>query len=147
MRVVALVGFVVMLWSGSVSLATSPTEVLGTCLTDSLDGKERKKLARWIFFSLAAHPEIEPFLSATAKDVDTSNRFVGQLVTRLLVEDCPEASRAAIQHNPSAIEQAFEFVGEVAMQEIMANDRVVEAIAAYAIYADEEKIVELMGNP
>ncbi len=37
------------------------TMALTTCFVDSLNGKERKQLATWIYFAVAAHPEMKPF--------------------------------------------------------------------------------------
>ncbi|GAB1266704.1 hypothetical protein [Aurantivibrio infirmus] len=117
---------------------------LGSCLVDHLDGKERKNLAKWIFFAIAAHPEINKYSSATSADVTESDRFVGSLVTRLMTEDCPKELQTANRANPRAIEQAFELVGQVAMQELMTNQNVTTTITNYVKYADQDKITKLL---
>ncbi len=128
-------------------LASPQADPLGTCLVDSLDGKERKRLARWVFFSIAAHPEIKPYLSASQQDIDSNDQWVGKLVTRLLVEDCPGELEAASKKDPRAIEGAFELVGEVAMHEIMRNQQVTDAIGKYGLYTDQDKISAIVGGP
>ncbi|WP_016955330.1 hypothetical protein [Catenovulum agarivorans] len=120
------------------------TQQLGTCLVDSLNGRERKDLAKWIFFAMSAHPEIMPFSKITDKDHDSSNQFVGGLITRLLTSDCPAQAKAALKESGSlAIEGAFRLVGEVAMQELMSNQNVSQTIGAFEKYLDQAKIAQL----
>lgn len=129
---------------GAPVLAASPSSVLGTCLVDHLNGKERKDLAKWIFFSIAAHPEIKPYSNASAKDIEESDRYVGRLLTRLLAEDCPKELRNAGSADPQAVAQAFKLVGQVAMQEIMTNPAVKKSLTNYVRYADVEKIKKVI---
>lgn len=113
---------------------------LGTCFVDSLNGKERKKLVKWMFFSMAAHPELQPYTNISLEDISASDRSIATLITRLFVEDCADEARAAQRSNPQAIRSAFEFVGKVAMQELMTNQAVKTAITKYAQQVDQEKI-------
>jgi len=126
--------------AGGPAVAASPTDTLSTCLADTLNGKERKLLAKWIFFAIAAHPEISSYSTATPADTDATDKAVGTLITRLLTTDCPEEFKAANESDPRALEKAFEVVGRVAMQELMANDAVKKAITDYSKYADMERI-------
>ena len=147
MNVIAVLGIVALLTFGIPAAAASQTDAFGVCLVDSLTGKERKRLARWIFFSIAAHPEIKPYLSASKQDIDSSDQYVGRLVTRLLVDDCPAELKAANKEDPRAAQKAFELVGQVAMQELMANEQVENAVANYGRYADQDRISAVLRNP
>ena len=120
--------------------AVAQSQSLGTCLVDSLNGKERKQLVKWIYFSIAAHPEMKPFSNISENDRITTDRYVGKLVTRLLVEDCSSIFLTAQKADSLALEKAFEIVGRVAMQELMNNQEVTTAITNYANYADLNKI-------
>ena len=120
------------------------TAEFGRCLVDALNGKERKTLARWIYFAMAAHPEIEQFSNISQSDKNATDRFVGGLITRLLTENCATEFKVAQKSDPQAVEKAFELVGQVAMQELMNNDSVMTAITSYAQYADMEKIGSMM---
>lgn len=131
---------------GTPILADSPTSALGNCLVDNLNGKERKKLAKWIFFSMAAHPEIKSYSRASAKDIKKSDRYVGELITRLLTVDCPSKLRIAHASDPSAMKKAFGLVGQVAMQELMTNQNVMKTLTNYAQYADQEKIGKVLSE-
>lgn len=126
--------------------ANTPTEELGTCLVDTLNGKERKALAKWIYFSMGSHPEIKSFMKATPDDIQNSDEYVGKLITKILTIDCPKELQVANKANPLAIQKAFELVGQVAMQEIMTNEDTLKALTNYAIYTDQAKISEIMSK-
>jgi hypothetical protein len=127
------------------AIAGPASESLGTCMIDSLTGKERKQLAQWVFFAMAAHPEIKEFSKITAESQLKTNETVGKLVTRLLTENCAEqVKKAAKEDGPTALSGAFELVGKVAMQELMANKEVVASISGYAKFVDQEKLGALM---
>jgi len=131
---------------GTVS-AQTPTDIFANCLVDTLNGKERKSLAKWIFFAIAAHPEINSYSSAKTNDIKKSDEYVGSLITRLLTVDCPNELKSAYKSNPQAVEKGFELVGKVAMQELMTNQNVMTALTNYGRYADQEKIGKLLiGN-
>lgn len=127
-------------------LADSPTDQLANCLVDNLSGKERKSLAKWIFFSMAAHPEIKSYSNASQKDLKQSDEYVGKLVTRLLTQDCSNKLKKANSSDPMAVQKAFELVGQVAMQELMADQAVMKTLTNYANYADKEKINKILSE-
>ncbi|GAA0821404.1 hypothetical protein GCM10009111_28340 [Colwellia asteriadis] len=120
---------------------------LGTCMIDSLNGKERKQLAQWIFFAMAAHPEIKTYSNVSTKDLADSDEKIGGLITRLLTVNCPEQLKLANAADPLALQKSFELVGQVAMQELMTNAQVMSALTGYTQHTDIEKINQaLMSN-
>ncbi|MBU2978310.1 hypothetical protein [Alteromonas sp. C1M14] len=130
-----LIGALILSVSSMVSMQAS-ANALGECLVDALNGKERKELAKWIYFSMAAHPDIIEFANIADDARLNSDKAVGALVTRLLGEDCPAQFKAAVQVDPMATQRAFELVGQVAMGELMQNMKVTQAISNYANYMD-----------
>ena len=126
------------------ALSNSAANNLGSCMIDALNGKERKQLAKWIFFAIAAHPEIKSYSSFTIKDINKSDKAIGKLITRLLTKDCPDELKIANKTDPLAIQKSFELVGQVAMQELMTNKNVMKAITNYAKYVDQKKINSLL---
>lgn len=127
------------------TFAGTPTDVLGGCLVDHLNGKERKNLAKWIFFSMAAHPEIKKYLNASPKNIVASDKFVGALISRLLTKDCAKELKSAYNSDPKSVEKAFGLVGRVAMRELMSNQNVMKALTGYVKYADQKKINGIIG--
>ena len=125
------------------SFADQSAHQLGVCLTDALNGKERKLLAKWIFLGMSSHSVIKPYSNASEKDIEDSSRFVGNLVTRLMTEDCPDQTKAAYEESGAqALEHAFGIVGQVAMQELMTEPSVSEALGAFEKYMDQSRFDE-----
>lgn len=121
--------------------ANQAASQLGTCMIDSLTGKERKKLAIWIFFGMTAHPEIMPYSNVTDENRTQLDQDTGALITRLLTEDCPAQTKEVMgEANSLAMQSAFELVGRVAMQELMTNQEVARAMASFEQYMDKNKI-------
>lgn len=121
--------------------ADQTTNELGVCLTDSLTGKERKILAKWVVFAMSAHPEISPYVNASDQTKEEINRFVGNLLTRLLAEDCPQQTKAALDKNGAmAVQSAFELVGKVAMQELMTNPKVAASMSGFEKYLEKDRL-------
>jgi len=73
--------------------------------------------------------------------MDATDQFVGAVVTRLMAEDCPQETIAALKEDGSvAIKGAFSVVGQVAMQELMTDNNVAVAISGFEKYLDREKL-------
>ncbi len=125
------------------AFATTPTNVFANCLVDNLNGKERKKLAKWIYLAMATHPDIKSLSSATSNDILKSDKYIGKLITKLLTVSCPNELNTATKSNPKALEQGFGLVGKVAMQELMTNKNVTKALENYIKYTDLEKIKQI----
>lgn len=115
-------------------------------MVDTLNGKERKSLAKWIFLAMASHPEINQYSTATVKEIDNSDQYVGKLITRILTVDCPAELASSHKSDPLAINKAFELVGRVAMQELMSNRVTMQALTNYAKYTDQEKINAILSQ-
>jgi len=148
-RIFSVVTLMIGLWAigvGSVHAQADKTQALGSCLVDSLNGKERKALAKWMFFAMAEHPDLNKFAQFSSQVKDDTDQYIGDLITRLIVEDCAKLAVSAQKENPMAIESAFRLVGEVAMQEIMTNGEVMKSISAYFNYADQQAIAQLFSE-
>lgn len=137
---------VLSLVAAPLALAGPATDRLGVCLTDSLNGKERKDLAKWIFMGMATHPSMADHARIKDKDRKATDKQVGTLITRLLADDCAEEATRALETDGSmAFQQAFGLVGQVAMQELMQDENVNQALSGFEAYLDEEKLQAL--NP
>lgn len=122
------------------SPAIANQQTFGGCLVDALTGKERKQLAQWIYFGIAAHPEMASYSRVNSEDRSTSDKVVALLVMRLLTEDCAAEFAAAQQSDPLAVQKAFELVGRVAMMELMNDQAVASALSTYAEHLDQSRI-------
>jgi hypothetical protein len=130
--------------SASLPALGQDSQELATCLTDSLNGSERKQLAQWIFFGMSSHPDLTVFASIPPEARDEMNQTIGALITRLITEDCSAQSASAIRiGGQNAIQSAFEVVGAVAMQELMIDQNVSVALSNFEKYLDLEKFSAL----
>jgi len=130
------------------AFAGSPTDALTTCVADKTTGKDRKDLARWVFFAMSAHPEMTKYRSQqVAADIDSTQRTMGNLVTRLLTSDCAsEAHESYSKSGSSAIATAFEALGGLAMRELMSNTDVKATMGGFQKYLDQKKMGEVLSK-
>ena len=129
------------------ALAGPATDALSACLADNTTGKERKELVKWIFVSLAAHPELRDLAVATPATRERVNKGTGIMLTRLITENCPEQARRAYQHEGSqSFEAAFGVLGRLAMQELMTHPDVSTAISGFGKYIDQQKLQATLGR-
>jgi len=127
------------------AMANPVTNQLGECLKSNTNGKDRTDLARWIFISMSAHPEMSKLTTITPDIRNEADRGMAQLVTRLLIDNCAEQSRAVMQSEggPGML-SAFRSLGEVAMMELMSNAEVSATISGYTKFLDQGKFEALL---
>ena len=126
------------------AFAAGAAQKLGVCLTDSLNVRERKHRAKWIFFSIAHHLEFSQYFNGSEADVDDTDQQSATIISRLLIEDCAQALRDATAEDTGAVAKAFEWVGRVAMQELMADKSVNKALLNYTQYLDKERLSQVL---
>lgn len=148
MRVLAILLVSVGLMSQQAAVAGPAAQALGDCLKDNTSGKDRKELARWIFLAMSAHPEIGSVSSATPEVRDNADKIMGATITRLITENCPKQTRAAIQQEGAAgMHSAFSALGQVAMMELMGNPDVAASMGGYMKYLDTKKLDAIISKP
>jgi hypothetical protein len=133
----------------TVSEAQEPVDALRTCVTDNTSGKDRKDLAKWVFFAMATHPEIRQYADAkVAAAADESSQTLAALVTRLLTDSCANEFRGVIKtgQGSQALRLAFETLGQLAMQELMADKTVRDAMGSFAHYVDQARLNGLLAG-
>jgi hypothetical protein len=130
-----------LLCCGPVAAQTN-TQQLSQCLADTTSGKDRKDLARWVFFGMASHPEIKQFTTPSAAGAEAeTNKTIADLFTRLLAESCMRQAQAAFKEGGAkAIEIAFQTLGQLAMQELMTNPDVNARMASFEKSLDQNKL-------
>ena len=123
------------------TFAQAQDDQLGKCFADNTTGRDRKDLARWVFVSMAAHPEIRDMASPSQDVAQEASRAMGRLVTRLLTESClKEVQAISGGEGSQAMRRAFENLGQLAMSELMSNAEVTASISGFERYIDRDKI-------
>ena len=121
--------------------ASPSTDALGKCLSDSTTGKDRKDLATWVFVAMSAHPEIGPIAKASPEAIESAQRAAGTIFTRLIADACPSEMRAVVKSDGAqGLKVSFEFLGGMAMQELMSNAQVSSAFSGFERYVDKSKV-------
>ena len=114
---------------------------LGSCLSDSTTGKDRKDLARGLIVVMALHPEVASVATVTQANRDAVVKTNALLYKRLLTQDCKSELKAAVEHEGSdSVRVGFEILGRLAMQELMSNPEVVKGFSAFAQYIDKNSL-------
>ena len=114
---------------------------LKRCLVESTSKRDSIVLVRWLSKALLAHPEVKDLaVIPNAKAVQIDKDFA-RYVERLLGENCSAQSANVIRYeDQDAIRKSFEFLGQVAMKELMDNAQVQEAVTGVLKQLDMEKL-------
>jgi hypothetical protein len=124
-------------------------DALRTCLMDSTSGKDRKDLVKWIFFAMAAHPELKQYAAANAATAaDEGSKRMGALVSRLLTDACAKETKAVMKSGEASrsMEVAFEGLGKIAMQELMTDKAVQDSMGVFMRYFDQQRMNDLLAK-
>jgi hypothetical protein len=121
--------------------AQPTVDAFAKCLSESTTGKDRKDLARWLFLSMSAHPDMKAVATVLPSAPEESHRIAGALFTRLIAEQCPKQAKAAVDAvGPVAIQSAFTVLGQLAMQELMADKDVAAGMSMLQRHIDSAKL-------
>jgi hypothetical protein len=114
---------------------------LKKCLVESTSKRDNIVLVRWLSKALLAHPEVKDLaVIPNAKAVQIDKDFA-RYVERLLGENCSAQFANVIRYeDQDAIRKSFEFLGQVAMKELMDNAQVQEAVTGVLKQLDMEKL-------
>ena len=114
---------------------------LNRCFANSTTGKDRTDLARLFFTAMAQHPDMSDLSSIQADKKEAILKSGGLIYTRLLGDVCSKELGAAVKNEgESAVRASYEFLGRLAMQELMANPSVADSISGMEKYVDSKKI-------
>ncbi|WP_326541789.1 hypothetical protein [Pseudorhodoferax sp.] len=132
----------------AMSFAQAPAEPLSRCLADNTTGKDRKELARWVFLSMAAHPEIRQYTAPSATvAAGEAHKSMAQIFTRLLADACKQEAQDAFKQGGSkSIQAAFQTLGQLAMQELMSDPDVGQSMSAFEKHLDQKKLSEAING-
>ena len=133
--------------SAAQAVAQPQVQTLSKCLADNTSGKDRKELARWIFLAMATHPDIKEHAASSVGSASEANaRAMGTMFTRLLAESCAKETQALVSAaGPSSIQYAFQTLGQLAMQELMADKSVSGQMGMFERFVDQKKLAEVLG--
>jgi hypothetical protein len=123
-------------------LAAGPyTDELSKCLVRSTTTSDKTLLVKWIFSTMALHPDVKGLATVSDAQRIELNETTARLFERLLTNACLSETREALKYEgQSAIEASFGVLGQVASRELFANQSVASGLAEFAKYFDEERL-------
>lgn len=140
MRILSLLLFSAAVLTQQVAVASPESDALANCLKDASTGKDRKELVRWTLIAMSAHPEMKGLATVDEATRKQADQQLAALMTRLLVDSCPEQARAAVaKGGPQDMMSSFRALGEVAMMELISNPEVMASFGSYTQYLDKKK--------
>lgn len=118
---------------------------LSKCLVNSTTQADRQALVKWIFSTASLHPAVKTMVSVSEKQLDDSNRYTAELLTKLLTESCRSEAEKALQYEgPVTFQTSFQVLGQVAGQELFSSPEVAVAMSAgLAKHLDARKLASL----
>lgn len=119
---------------------------LSRCLVESSTEKDKALLVKWMFTSMALHPDVASMANVTQAQRDAANKDAADMFARLMTMTCLEQSKKAIQYEgAAAVEQGFNAFGQVAGKELFAHPNVAQALAALQNHIDTKKLEIALG--
>jgi hypothetical protein len=125
-------------------LTATGRAALNECIRLKSTGQDRLLLARWIIAALGSGPQVKDLTVVDSAKKAGLDQAVARTFTRLLAVDCAaEAKPLFMARDSAAISAAGETLGQLAVQELMANKDAAAAVGAFAQYIREEDFADL----
>ncbi|GAA5315009.1 MAG: hypothetical protein AseanaTS_02130 [Candidatus Pelagadaptatus aseana] len=119
---------------------------LSRCLVESSTSSDKTALVKWMFTSMALHPDVAMMSSVTDQQRDRANEEAADIFVKLMTETCLAQTKKAIQYEgPMAVQQGFSVLGQVAGQELFANPNVASALSGLEQHMDNQKLSAALG--
>jgi hypothetical protein len=121
------------------------TDAMSKCLVDQTSAKDKTALVRWIFATLALHPDVASIVNINAKERDNLNRGIAEIFERLITKSCrQEATTASKYEGGTAMEASFQVLGQAAAGELMGSAQVSAGLPEFTKYLNKDKISEVL---
>jgi hypothetical protein len=129
----------------SLSAVAGPyADDLSKCLVSATTADDRMALVRWMFSAASRHPAVKEISTVTDAQLDTANKQLAELFTRLLTESCREQAVNAIKYEgQGTLSSGFQLLGQVAAQELFSSPEVTAGMAGLEKYVDADKLKAL----
>lgn len=140
--------FVFSLIASSFAYAGIYSDDLSRCLVESSTTDDKSTLVKWMFTSMALHPDVANMSQITDEQRDAANKAAANMFVKLMTETCLDQAKKAIQYEGAlAIQQGFTAFGQVAGQELFAHPDVAQALSGLERHLDGEALTEKLGLP
>lgn len=125
--------------------AAATADAMGKCLMDHASPQDRSDLMRWMFVNAALHPDVATVVSIAPQTREAVERKAAQTLQRLVTETCRnEAVTALRTEGPAAMQRAFQMLGQLEGDALVADPAVNQGFANALRYIDPSRLLGLM---
>lgn len=125
--------------------AAASADAMGKCLMDRASQQDRSDLMRWMFINAALHPDVADVISIAPQTREAVERKAAQTLQRLVFESCRNEAMTAIRsEGPAAMQRAFQMLGQLAGDTLVADPAVNQGFANALRYIDISRVLGLM---
>ncbi len=136
--------FVLMLLAKGAAAGTYSDD-LTKCLMSATSAQDKSELVRWIFATVALHPDVTAMASVTDAQRADLNAKTARLFERLVTETCKTQTQAAVRNEGVvAIQSSFRSFGETATRELVSNPKVANGLTNTASNLDLFKLMQVL---
>ncbi len=108
---------------------------LKKCLVESSSPKDLTLLVRWIAKAINAHPHLSDISSLSERKKAEIDQQLARYFERVLFQDCSAPARDLIKYeNADGMRVAFEFLGQIAMKQVMEDPKVTQSVSDFSKY-------------
>lgn len=123
------------------------TDDMSKCLVKNTTQEDKEALIKWIYAAMSNHPSVKSLSNVSVKQGEELNKRAAELMVELLTQRCKVETQQAIKfEGETAIRTSFQILGQVAMQDLMANQAVAKYISGIASHVDKNAIEEALGK-
>jgi hypothetical protein len=117
---------------------------MAKCLVKAATPDDRSVFIKWLFASIALHPDVRSMATITPQQRDDFNKRAAALFQRLLTDSCRAETQSAIRYEgPAIVQYAFQVFGQAAARDLFSSGDVAAGMQDLAKYIDQEKIKAL----
>lgn len=129
------------------SYAGPYTDSLSKCLVKATTSTDKSALVQWIFSAISLNPNVAWMANIPAQKRDEINKETARLFENLLTVSCLTETQEAVKYEgSSAVEGAFNVLGQVASREMFADPAVAKGTAELSKYIDGDRMKKLLGT-
>lgn len=114
---------------------------LSKCLVSSTTDAEKTQLVKWVFAAISLNKDVAPFVNMPPDVRSRLNKDTAQIYMRLLTDSCKGQTHDTFKYEgQTAIEAAFQLLGEIASQEMFSDPAVAAGMEGFIKYFDKDKL-------
>lgn len=117
---------------------------LTRCVVGKTTPADQTAIMQWLFSALAASPVVQEMAKVSSDQHARLNGGMTTVIQRLILKDCrPQAVAAMKYEGAGALQQSFELVGRVAVQNLMSDPSVVKQLQSLDASSDRAAFAAL----